>query len=292
VHGLGQFMETVPQLLTNVKAVKMSVGEARLAGNVVETVLGHRLATISEIVDPYASRGPVEAFLENATNVASKWNGIRIWTDMMKSVASVMTQNRILSGVSSFDAVKPKEKAYLAYLGIDQSMAERIASQFTAHGENIDGVRVANTESWTDPVAVRTYRAAMNKDVDSIIVQKSVADVPLFASTPTGRMLLQFKSFALASHQRILLRGLQEDQTRFIGGAVAMTAMGMLMTYLKAVSGNRTEKQSSFFENPGWWIGEGFDRAGIAAVPMELANTFERATGVSALPASTRSSRP
>jgi hypothetical protein len=280
VHGLGQFMQTIPQLVSNMRAVKMSIGEAQLAGNVAERVLQHRLATISEIVDPYASRGPVEAFMENMTNFASKWNGIRMWTDMMKSVASVMTQNRILQNVEGFAKINGKEKSYLAYLGIDESMADRIAKQFTAHGENIDGVRVANTEAWTDRVAMRTYRAAMNKDVDSIIVQKGVADIPLFANTPTGKALLQFKSFALASHQRILLRGLQEDSTRFVGGTLAMTGMGMFITYMKAVSGNRPETQEKALGNPGWWIGEGLDRSGIFAVPMELANVFEKGTGL------------
>lgn len=279
VHGLSAYMGGLAQLATNMKAIKLSVGEAQLAGNVAERVLAHRLATISEIIDPYSSRGPVEAFLERMTNTASNWNGIRIWTDGMKSIASVMTQNRILGGVADFSKVKASEKAYLAYLGIDQSMAERIAAQFATHGETLDGVRVAHTEDWTDAIARRTYRAAMNKDVDSIIVQKSVADVPLFASTPTGKMLLQFKSFALASHQKVLLRGLQESQARFVGGLVAMTALGMFMTWAKAISGNRTEKLSEIDKNPGWWIAEGLDRSGVLSVPIEIANAFEKITG-------------
>lgn len=280
VHGLGAYMGGVGQLLGNLSAVKLSVEEAQLAGNVVERVLGTRLATISEISDPYASRGPIEAFLENMTNFGSKWNGIRIWTDGMKSIASVLTQNRILENVAGFSSVKASERHYLAFLGIDEGMAGRIAAQFTAHGETIGSVRVANTTSWTDDVALRTYRAAMNKDIDSIIVVKGVADTPLFANTPTGRALLQFKSFTLASHQRVLLRGLQEDQSRFIGGAVAMTAMGMLITYLKAISGNRPETQTKALNNPGWWIGEGLDRSGVLAVPMEFSNAFEKMTGL------------
>lgn len=283
VHGLGAYMGGLAQLATNMKAIKLSVNEAQLAGNVAERVLGHRLVTMAEITDPYASRGPAEAFLENMTNVASKWNGIRFWTDGMKSVASVMTQNRILKGVERFGTIKDREKAYLAYLGIDQSMAERIAKQFADHGEMMDGVRVANTEQWTDRVVVRAYRAAMNKDVDSIIVQKSVADVPLFASTATGKAMLQFKTFALASHQKILLRGLQEDRARFVGGLVAMTMMGMFITYMKALSGNRPEVQEKAINNPGWWIGEGLDRSGVLSVPMELANIFEKAAGVNPL---------
>jgi hypothetical protein len=278
VHGLMPYMETLGQALTNLKGIRLSVKEAQLAGNVVERVLGTRLATLSEIVDPYASRGPVEAFLENMTNIASKWNGIRLLTDMQKSIAVVMTQNRLLRGATMFSEVAEKERAYLAYLGIDQSMAERIARQFEEHGQTVERVRVANTERWTDEVARRTYRAAINKDVDSIITTKGVADVPSFANTPTGRATLQFKSFALASHQRVLLRGLQEDQARFVGGLIAMTTIGIMTTWLKAVSGNRTEKLQDIGSNPGWWISEGLDKAGVFAVPMELANMFEKAT--------------
>lgn len=309
VHGLIPFIGTTANLATNMKAIKMSVHEAQLAGNVTEAVLGHRLATLSEIGDPYAARGPIEAFLENMTNVASKWNGIRMWTDGMKSVASVMTQNRILSGVTNYGGLAAKEKSYLAFLGIDQSMAERIAAQYAEHGENLNGVHVANTEKWgsrvdpistspdrmgeasaqsispADAVALRTFRAAINKDVDSIIIQKSVADVPLFASTPTGKMVLQFKSFTLASHQKILLRGLQEDQARFLGGVVAMTAMGMFQTWLKAVTGNRVEKLSDIKDNPGWWIGEGLDRSGVVGPMMEISNSFEKIAGINPIKA-------
>ena len=280
VHGLRSYMETIGQLATNLKGIKMSVAEAQLAGNVVERALGHRLATLSDIADPYASRGPVEAFLENMTNVGSRWNGIRLLTDMQKSISAVMSQNRVLQGVEGYSKIAPDEKRFLAYVGIDQGMAERIAKQFAEHGETVEKVRVANTEKWTDEVARRTYRATINKDVDSIITTKGVADTPLFANTPTGRAMLQFKSFALASHQRVLLRGLQEKQSRFVGGLLAMSMIGMFATWLKAISGNRMEKLQDIGKNPGWWISEGLDRSGVFSVPVELANTFEKATGL------------
>lgn len=278
VHGLMPYMETLGQTLTNLKGIRLSVKEAQIAGTVTERVLGTRLATLSEIIDPYASRGPIEAFLENMTNIGSKWNGIRLLTDMQKAISAVMTQNRILKGVEKFSAVAEKERAYLAYLGIDESMAGRIAKQFAEHGETVDKVRVANQERWTDEVAARYYRAAISKDVDSIITTKGVADTPLFANTPTGRAMLQFQSFALASHQRVLLRGLQEGQARFVGGLVAMSTIGMMATWFKAVSGNRVEKLEDVSKNPGWWISEGIDRSGVFSVPIQLANMFEKAT--------------
>jgi hypothetical protein len=279
VHGLMPYMKTIGNLATNLEGVKLSVKEAQLAGQISEGVLGHRMALMTEISDPYSSTGKAETLMRHMSDIGSKWNGIRLLTDAQKTIASVMTQNRVLENATKYSGVAGKEKAYMAYLGIDQRMAERITEQFRAHGKLVDGVRVAGTENWTDAQARRVYRAAINKDVDSIITTPGVADVPLFVNTPTGAAMMQFRRFALAAHQRVLLRGLQEDQTRFIGGLIAMTALGMFTTWLKAHSANRDEKLSDFSKKPGWWIGEGIDRSGVLAGTMEVANAFEKMTG-------------
>jgi hypothetical protein len=160
-----------------------------------------------------------------------------------------------------------------------EDMAARIAKQFYEYGSTEDGVRVAHSDDWTDDVARRTYRAAVNKDVDSTIVTKGVGDVPLFAHTPTGRMLIQFKTFALASHQRAFIRGMQEAPAGMISGTIMATTIGMMIYYLKAVEANRTEDIS---DNPGRWIAEGLDRSGMFAVAFEANNTIEKALGIGA----------
>ena len=389
VHGLSDYMQTVPQLWRNTKGIKASVKEAKLADQVTERARAHTIMVMSEINDPLSTRGPIEAFLANMSNVASTWNGIRIWTDFNKGATSVLTQNRILGNVLTMagtdvgptpvkpgmvrfyhgaDAMtgggkrwvstdpeyarnfrsqgtpkdvyyvdipkghpdevaarawdeideqggtnmvgrynhaelpsewtsrfvplkgqrqpgklKPDELEYMAYLGIDEVNANKIADYFRTHGETIDKVRVANTEKWLkedgslDNETISVYRAALNKDVNSTIVQRSVGDIPLFAHTPTGRLLFQFKSFALASHQRVLMRGLQEDQVRFLGGMIALTAMGMVTVYLRALAGGTLSKLPDFEKNPGWWIAEGFDASGTWALLMEGSNMTEKA---------------
>jgi hypothetical protein len=287
VHGLQPTMATAMKALTSRDAFRMSVNEAKLAGNIGERALSHRLATLAEIGDFYTSRGPVEKFMANMTEVASTWNGIRIWTDWAKMVASVQTQHRVLEAAGAWarDGVNPTDRRYLAYLGIDQSMASRINAQFADHGEVADGVRVANTERWTDLQAVRAYRAAINKDIDTQIVTRSVADIPLFANTPLGRMLFQFNSFNLASHQRVLLRAMQEGPARLVSGVVAMTSIGMAIVYLRALAGNRLDTLPDFAENPGYWLSQGLDQSGLAALPMQLANASELLTGVNPIKA-------
>lgn len=255
------------------EAIRLSVQEAQLAGNVLEKVHNSRLASIIDVTDPYRTKSAAEAFMEKMTDVASRWNGIRTWTDTMKGWASVVTQNRILDGVGRYADLPDSERRYLAFLGIDRSMAERIAAEAGQHGTVTEGVRVAGSASWADESARRAFYGAVNKDVDSIVIQQSRGDIPLFANTPLGRMALQFKSFTLASNQRILMRGLQEDQARFLSGTVGMVSIGMMIGVIKAYEANR---QNELSNNPGYWISEGLDRSGILAIPFELSNTAEK----------------
>lgn len=274
VHGLSSFMsDGIAPLLRNAAAVKLSVREAKLAGAVVDRVLAQRMSAYSGIADPMERGSPIERLLENMSRGASTWSGLNIWTDGMKAVTSIMSQNRILAG--------EMDRRTLAFLGIDDDIGARIAAQFSEHGETLDGVRVANTEQWTDPNAVRAFRAAVGKDVDSIIVTPGPGDVPLMSHTPLGRLLLQFKSFLLSAHQRVLLRGLQEDKMRFVSGMVGMTALGMLASTLRAWRSGRDryEKFQEAAKNPGYLIGEGLDNSGIFTLLFEVSNTTEKLTG-------------
>jgi hypothetical protein len=188
-----------------------------------------------------------------------------------------MSQSRILSAAADFSKASARDKRYMNFVGIGEGMADRIGKQFDEFGETVDGVRVANTESWTDAEAKRAYYAALQKDIRSIVPMKSVADIPLFGNSPVGRMIFQFNTFNLASHQRVLLRGLQEGPQRFVAGAVALTSIGMMVTYLTGLAANRD--MPDFAENPGWWLSEGVDRSGLFMVPMQLANSMEKLTG-------------
>jgi hypothetical protein len=271
VHGLGRFMgEGVAPLLKNFEAVKLSVKEAKLAGTVVDRVLQHRIMALSSMGDPFERGTPIERAMEGMSRFASKWTGMGIWNDSWKAISSILSQNRILSGEA--------DARTLAFLGIDPDMAKAIRAEFKAHGEVMDGVHVANTEHWTDPEAVRAFRAAVGKDVDSTIVTPGLADAPLLSHTPMGRLLLQFRSYTLASHQKVVMRGLQEGKGKFVSGMVGMTALGMLSATLKAwrAGENRWEKFKKASENPGYLIGEGLDNAGTFALPFDFANTTEK----------------
>lgn len=279
VHGLGSYMRAgLLPLISRSKGIKMATEEARQAGAIAERILQSRLATLAEITDPYAQNSPFERFLQNASVGFSRLTGLLHWNDFQKTLAATMTQDRILKNAEiaaerGFDALPAPERAYMGFLGLGQDRAEQLGQLFKDHGETLDGVRVANSEAWPEELTWlrRSWRAAISKDVDSIIVSKGVGDVPLLANTPTGKALLQFQSFALASNQRVLIRGLQEDKARFIGGVLGMATIGVFIYMLKQLEAGRP-----ISDNPGTWVAEGLDRSGIFSLAFMANNALEK----------------
>jgi len=274
VHGVRATMtEALPSLVSNIRAIKISKADARDLGAVSETVLQSRLASLADLQDPYRYGSAYERFLSNTSNVFSKATGLAYWNDVMKSMASVMTQNRMMRNALDWKGAGQRERAYMAYLGIDEDMAGRIAEQFKKHGVKEKNIYGANVSAWDDVGAQRAWAAALNKDVDRTIVTKGVADTPLWMKTNWGRLIMQFKSFGLASHQRVLIAGLQERPHRLAEQMVLGTTIGMMVAYLKFIERGDFDEAERLLENPGLWIADGLDRTGILSLPFEISNT-------------------
>ncbi|MER8511673.1 hypothetical protein NKH47_01785 [Mesorhizobium sp. M1060] len=273
VNGFGRYIsEGIVPLFNNLEAVKLAVGDGELAGAVTERTLQSRIASMAELADPYSSNSPFERFIDNMSSTFSKLTFLPWWNDFHKSIASVLTQNRVLKNAQmDYGALDAAERRYMGFIGIEQDMAGRIAKQFEQFGQVEGNVHIPGLEHWTDIDARRAFSAAINKDVDTVIVTKSVADVPLLAHTPTGRALIQFRSFAIASNQRVLMRGLQEGPRSFIQGTLAMMVLGMAAYWFKTKESNR-----ELTNNMGTLVAEGLDRAGVFPLAFEINNTWEK----------------
>ena len=142
----------------------------------------------------------------HTSNLFSRATGLSWWNDMMKQISSVMTQNRIMKNalVGDYSKLGEHDRALMGYLNISEDMAQRFAQQFEKHGLKERGIYGANVSKWDDEFAARAYAAALAKDVDRTIVTKGVSDTPLWMKTNTGKMIMQFKGFGMASHQRCL----------------------------------------------------------------------------------------
>ena len=276
-HGLGRYMTGWKTLLTNADAMGKLTKESKYSV-VAEGLLHTRLMTMAELADPLAKGNAVERFLENATHVASKWNGLNLLTDFEKNLSSIITQDHLNEAI-----LKGNDKRFLAWAGIDENMADIIKGHIKKHGETIQGVTVANTDQWGEGAfdAVRAYRVAIQKSVSTDIVTRKVGDVPLGFLRPTARLFLQFKTFSLAAHSQMFLRATQMGQARFLSSLIGLTTLGMFAATLRAWRGGEEswKKYKTSMENPGYWIAEGVDNTGMFTLPLELGNIAETVGG-------------
>lgn len=264
-HGFVPFV-------TSMKARKMVKAEAQLAGQVTERVLQGRVAALAELADPYAHGTAFERFVSNSARVFSNLNLLNYWNDTMKQIASGVTMSRLVDLSRRYSKIKPKDKSYLSFLGIDEVLAGRIAKQFKKHGDTEGGVRIANSDMWDDEVATRAFRAAINKDVDSTIVTPGVGDKPIFMNTELGRTVGQFKSFMFAANQRVMLRAAQRQDKGTAAGMAMMVAMGAMVYWLKTLQ----HDPKKLSDDPRVWLAEGLDRSGLIPVMMEANNIAEK----------------
>jgi len=282
VHGLMNYMrdgiapliKSIPEILRGVEGpMSRAFHELNLAGIGGERFTHGRLATFGEIGDPFARGNAIERLLQNGSTIATKWNGLTHFTDFEKMLAGMTTQARIIRAVE-----KGSDRRYLAMLGIDDAMANRIGESLAKHKADTGGVVVANTEKWADPVAARVFRLAVNKDVNTVIPHRGLGDVPLALNTPVGKLVGQFRTFNLAANQRVLLRGLQEGKARFVSGLIGATSIGMLAATVTAWRQGREyfdKWHKAVSENPMKLVAEGLDKAGVFTLAFEAANTLE-----------------
>ncbi|WP_164096871.1 hypothetical protein [Serratia marcescens] len=266
VNGFSNSMRGYSALISRSPAFKASRAEMQKMAVGLETILHTRARTMGDLVDSSSRTTAVEAGMERVTDVFGKLTLMGHFDDVNKSVNGMITSDSILSGAA---AAKK-----LAKLGINPNMAGRIRSEFQKHGEVIDGWHIGNFEKWDDQHVAGVFQAAVLKDVNNTVITPGIGDTPLWASTPLGKTVFQFKSFATASYNRATLGGLQEGTAQFYYGTAFQIGLGALTYALKqAANGKEVEM------TPQKLVLEGLDRSGILGPLMEYNNMAEKASG-------------
>lgn len=291
VHGI---QRSFGDLLDNINLApelkKMRIEDLKEAGFLAERVLASRLMTLADVNDPFARGTMLTRFTGSASQGFSKLTLINHWNDLQKAVAATLTQNRILRSVTS-ETLNKKDIAYLRFLGIDEATQKIIAQQYAKHGAKDGKAFVAGLKNWDDTPSVRNaelaFKAALRKEADTVIVTKGVADAPIISNTPHGKLLFQFTGFLFGSHQRTLMRGLQQADAGTVVGILMMVSMGMLVAAMKQME---REKSAELTGQPIYgtplaeWdtaklLYEGVDRSGLLGLFGDFNNRFEKMGG-------------
>lgn len=277
IHGVERVAKQgLMPLISNTKGYRLAAKEVKLAGTALDMVLDNRAMQLADVWDDYGRLSKFERGMNVAQNRFGLVSLMAPWNAELKKFVGVITQSRMLEAITDLPAATKAERERLAYLGIDASMADRIRAQFETHGEKqAGGVWWANTEAWGDGEAVRAYRGALVKEVDSAIVTPGAGDKPLWTSSTLGGLVSQFKGFSFTATQRVALAGLQQRDAAALNGMLLSVALG---TVSYAIASRLAGKEVS--DDPVEWLGEGIDRSGILGVFSDVMNLGARTFGI------------
>jgi hypothetical protein len=277
-HGyLGLARDLLGPLISDLKGVKIAAREAQALGVAVEQTLATRIATMADIGDVYGRGSQFERAVGAMTNHFTKWTGMRLWNDVMKTADYVTASNRAIRAMGRADRAGQEVKAWLANLGIGESDYSRIMTQVRRHGETSRGMKLAHVDRWDDAEARRLWIGAMGKNANIQTVTAGAGDKLLMMNSELGKTLGQFKTFAFAANQRVTIRMAQQARMghgRVLSALASYISLGMVVYYLKSVGSGREPS-----DDPVTWVREGIDRSGVVSVFMEGFNTAEKVTG-------------
>ncbi|HGM9794684.1 TPA: hypothetical protein ACKREB_000634 [Proteus mirabilis] len=276
-HGLRSALKPLGKMLTDISAMRIAKADLREMGIGLEYALSSRSKVIADLSDPYSRRSYLERGLQWSSQKFGNLTLMNQYTDTMKMWSGLITQSKVLKAANTLDAggsLSKREIKKLAHIGIDESMLKRIADQFKRHGEDLDGMLTGHSHLWDDRVVRETFQAAVLKDVRTTVITPGIGDTPLMMSSELGKIVMQFKTFFFATHNRALVSGIQSGDASFYYGALLQVALGSLVYVLKAKMAGR-----DINTEPANLVKEGLDWSGMMGWLGEPNNVLENLSG-------------
>lgn len=282
VHGFMKvFGSMVGDLVDGFKMVKLGKAEAQRLGTATDMVLGGRAGQIADLSEMVTRQSKAEMVTGIAAHKALTLFGISPWTVYQKARVSYLATDDMLRQIEKIGTgkdISDKWRTTLASLGIDKDTALAIYKEQPNWEEASRGFWVANTEKWKDQAAANKFSDALLRHIDNMIISPTAADKPLWTQTEVGKAVSQFQAFGWATHQRILISGLQDRDAGALTSVAAMMGLGMISVAMRDIvrDGQVDQKRDA-----RGWLREGFDRAGVASRFMETDAIVKKALGTS-----------
>lgn len=261
----------------------------RIAGAVMEHELNSRLATLTDLADPFVEKSHAASFLTKTAQTFSKYSGIRGWTAFWKSVEYNTAQARILeNGRHGYDKLTKAERAWMQSLGLGKAEMEKITRAYDGQSTDkiIGGVAWGDHTVWKDQEAASLFRSALARESENVIVTPSLGDRPFIASAGVGKLPFQFKSYMFAAHARLWGRNAQlasidgpfgqkagEVYTGLLGLLFAAAVISETKKFLADAGKDDFTASSRGLErwqkNPGSALYDTLDRTGVFGIIFE-----------------------
>lgn len=288
-RGVTGFMkDALPDLVSGARAARITRQDARDFSTVLETVTKARMASLTGLTNPFATKSAAQTLADSLDDRFSRGSAINWWNATMKDALSVYTMNRIAKTVitasegaasegaddgatqggirADYGSLSRRLRGYMERLGIDEQMAARIGNQTRKHGALENGIWGPNLAKWEDAGARRTMLDAITEEVDRVPALDAGADMPLWARSNLGQLVMGFKSHLLGTHQRVLFSRLSGRPKHLAEFLTTGASMGMLNVYLDHIAAGDFVRIDRLMEKPEDWIAAGFGRVGILSV--------------------------
>lgn len=276
-HGLRSALNPLGKMMTDISKMRIAKADLREMGIGLEYALSSRSKVIADLNDPYSRRSFLERGLEWSSQKFGNFTLMNQYTDTMKMWSGLITQSKVLNAanvVAGGKKLSKKEITKLAHIGIDESMLHRIADQYSRHGEDLDGLLTGHSHLWDDRVVREVFQSAILKDVRTTVITPGIGDTPLFMSKEVGKIVMQFKTFFFATHNRALVSGIQSGDASFYYGALLQVGLGSLVYVLKSMMAGR-----EINTDPANLVKEGLDWSGMMGWLGEPNNVLENLSG-------------
>lgn len=276
-HGLRSALKPLGKMMTDISKMRIAKADLREMGIGLEYALSSRSKVIADLNDPYSRRSFLERGLEWSSQKFGNFTLMNQHTDTMKMWSGLITQSKVLNAakaVAGGKKLSKKEITKLAHIGIDESMLHRIADQYSRHGEDLDGLLTGHSHLWDDRVVREAFQSAILKDVRTTVITPGIGDTPLMMSSELGKIVMQFKTFFFATHNRALVSGIQSGDASFYYGALLQVGLGSLVYVLKSMMAGR-----EINTDPANLVKEGLDWSGMMGWLGEPNNVLENLSG-------------
>lgn len=274
-HGLtSTFRDGFIPLVRNFRAFRLAAQEVKDAGTALDMILDSRAMAMADITDDF---GRHSAFERGLTSLSSRFGVVSLmapWNATLKQFSGLLTMTNIMRASQRVAAGKgtARDIRNLASSGIDADLARRISMEFSIYGDSQDGILLAKAGDWDDAGAREAFRVAVVREVDRTIVTPG-QDKPLWMSTEVGKLVFQFKSFAMSSMQKTMLAGLQQRDAATVNGMILALGLGAVTYWAKETIANRETS-----DDPSVWAVEALDWSGLVGWAMDANGVLEKAT--------------
>ena len=274
VNGFRAYGRALSNLATAPREFGVARSELKAMGAGLDMINSTRSRAIAG-TEPYYATTRFERGLQSLGNQFGRVSLMAPWNAFWKQFSGVMSTDFILTSAGKYadGSISPSSVRRMAAMGIDRPLALQINEQFQKHGDAGD-VKLTNVDLWDDREAAEAFENAVLRQVDTAIITPGIGDMPLFTSTEAGKLLVQFKSFAMAAQNRMLVSALQDNELQAYSGLLLAMGVGSLTYGIKTTLAGR-----EIDSRPANVIAEAMDRSGMMGYLSEVSGIAEKASG-------------